>query len=93
MNLLYYQRIPLETIRQGTVVPFALYCFEGERRSNVIMPGDLFSQEIFFTLARGEIRDLYVRREEMDRYLVYLDWYSCGPNDNEAGKNMSTSSV
>ena len=89
MSLHYYQRIPMETIRQDTVIPFALYRFEGKRRSDVVRPGDLFSQEIFFALAEGEIQDLYVRREEMDRYLVYLNSHTCGTYDDEVGEYMS----
>ena len=89
MSLLYYQRIPMETIRQGTVIPFALYCLEENRQCNVLLPGDLFSQEILFSLAKAEISDLYVRREEMDRYLVYLDRHSSGMGNNQVGEHIA----
>ena len=72
-----FQRIPMETLRTESVVAFSVYRCDRRGIEPVALPNNLFSYEIFSFLQREGVVDLYIRRNEMDRYLNYIDLHCC----------------
>lgn len=70
-----FQRIPMNTIRLETVIPFSLFISEGKKTRKVELPGGLFSLAIHRELSALGVEDLYIRHSEMEEYLSYLDFY------------------
>ena len=75
VSMCYYQRIPIGTLRVGSVVPFSLYLSVGEGVRKLEMPGSCYSEVQDAYLSGQGVRDLYIRYDDMDIYLGYLTVY------------------
>ncbi len=71
----HYQRIPVETLRIGTVLPFGLFQGSGGRTIRLLTSGEVFGARLYERLLRAGAVDLYIEIGEMETYLRYLDFY------------------
>lgn len=93
VNSFSFQRVPLETIRTELMVPFGLFVEEAGSLKQLDLPGGVFPHWLQTALKKEGTADLYIRMEEMEHYLRYIDFYqrhffhfseNCDPDEGAA---------